>query len=62
MSAFCTLAVIVMINGQPVKTETPWHGGTRTQADGGLTKTHCDEYIKEYNLSHEYKLVCVCGK
>lgn len=57
---FCELAVIVMISGQPVQQPTPWIGGERTKADGGLTQVHCEEYITKYNMTHTNKLVCVC--
>jgi|GEM_PF-5990977 len=57
---FCELAVIVTIAGQPVQQLTPWHGGARTEADGGLTKTHCNEFITKYNMTHKNQLVCVC--
>lgn len=57
---FCELAVVIMMSGQPVLKSTPWHGGARTEADGGLTKAHCDEFVGKYNLTHEKHLVCVC--
>jgi len=59
---FCTLAVVVMINGQLVKQDTPWHGGARTQAEGGLTEANCNQFITKYNTSHKQQLVCVCDK
>lgn len=59
---FCELAVIAMVLGQPTQIPTEWRGGARTKAEGGLTKQHCEEYVKEYNLTHEKQLVCICKK